>query len=107
DEDEIRRFDADGASFFNMNTPDDYAEALARWHRRGRESDVRTDVVHCTVELFGVARLVAQTREVPLALPAGATFVQVFEALAAKLPVLVGRVIDPDAMHLVEGYACN
>ena len=28
DEDEIRRFDPEGSSFFNMNTPADYAEAL-------------------------------------------------------------------------------
>jgi molybdopterin-guanine dinucleotide biosynthesis protein A len=32
EEDEIRRFDPEGASFFNMNTPDDYAEALKRWN---------------------------------------------------------------------------
>lgn len=31
DEDEIRRFDPEGLSFFNMNTPEDYAEALKRW----------------------------------------------------------------------------
>jgi molybdopterin-guanine dinucleotide biosynthesis protein A len=31
DEEEIRRFDPDGASFFNMNTPEDYALALQRW----------------------------------------------------------------------------
>jgi molybdopterin-guanine dinucleotide biosynthesis protein A len=31
DEEEIRRFDPEGSSFFNMNTPDDYAEALERW----------------------------------------------------------------------------
>lgn len=30
-EEEIRRVDPDGGSFFNMNTPDDYAEAVARW----------------------------------------------------------------------------
>jgi molybdopterin-guanine dinucleotide biosynthesis protein A len=33
DEEEIRRFDPEGASFFNMNTPDDYAEALKRWRK--------------------------------------------------------------------------
>ena len=32
DEDDIRRFDPAGASFFNMNTPEDYAEALRRWN---------------------------------------------------------------------------
>ena len=31
DENEIRRFDPEGWSFFNMNTPDEYAEALERW----------------------------------------------------------------------------
>ena len=29
--DEIRRFDPEGDSFFNMNTPEDYAEAVKRW----------------------------------------------------------------------------
>ena len=33
EEDEIRAYDPDGASFFNMNTPADYAEALTRWRR--------------------------------------------------------------------------
>jgi molybdopterin converting factor small subunit len=99
DEDEIRRLDPDGASFFNMNTPADYAAARARWSETHR--------VHCTVELFGVARLVANTREVPLSLPPAATVAQVIAALADKLPVLVGRVISPDRSGLVQGYACN
>lgn len=29
--DELRRFDPGGDSFFNMNTPEDYAEAVRRW----------------------------------------------------------------------------
>jgi molybdopterin-guanine dinucleotide biosynthesis protein A len=33
EEDEIRRFDPEGLSFFNMNTPQDYDEALRRWRR--------------------------------------------------------------------------
>jgi molybdopterin-guanine dinucleotide biosynthesis protein A/molybdopterin converting factor small subunit len=98
DEDDIRRFDPEGASFFNMNTPEDYAEALRRWGK---------GAIHCTVELFGVARLIAKTREIPLALPAGATISQVCAALAEQLPVLVGRVITPDKTGLVNGYACN
>jgi molybdopterin-guanine dinucleotide biosynthesis protein A len=36
DEEHIRRFDPEGASFFNMNTPEDYAEALSRWSRAKR-----------------------------------------------------------------------
>ena len=108
DEDEIRRFDPAGSSFFNMNTPEEYAEALERWSdgkRRGSAGS--SPSIHCTVELFGVARLLAKTKDVPLALPSDATFAQVFAALAEKLPVLVGRVISPDGAHLVDGYACN
>jgi len=33
DEAEVRRFDPDGLSFFNMNTPEDYAQALDRWNQ--------------------------------------------------------------------------
>jgi molybdopterin converting factor small subunit len=96
EEDEIRRLDGTGASFFNMNTPEDYAEALERW-----------ESAHCTVELFGVARLVANTREVSVALSPGATVADVLGALAEKLPALVGRVIKSDRRSLVDGYACN
>lgn len=35
DEDEIRRFDPEGDSFFNMNRPGDYSEALTRWRAGG------------------------------------------------------------------------
>ena len=31
--DDVRRFDPDGTSFFRMNRPADYAEALDRWRR--------------------------------------------------------------------------
>ena len=103
DEDEIRRFDPEGSSFYNMNTPEDYAEALKRWSvtRRADHS------IQCTVELFGIARLLARTSAIALALPAGATFSDAFAALAEKLPVLVGRVISADRTRLVDGYACN
>ena len=66
DEEEIRRLDPDGASFFNMNTPEDYAEASKRWDEARAHSRGRID---CTVELFGVAQLLARTREVSLDLP--------------------------------------
>jgi molybdopterin-guanine dinucleotide biosynthesis protein A/molybdopterin converting factor small subunit len=96
DEDDIRSIDPDGSSFFNMNTPDDYAAALERWGR-----------LACIVELFGVARLVANTSEIPLALPAGATLADVFRALAADVPALRGRVISREGDHLVDGCTCN
>jgi molybdopterin-guanine dinucleotide biosynthesis protein A len=108
DEDEIRRFDPEGSSFFNMNTPEEYAEALKRWSdvaRRGSPGSKAS--IHCTVELFGVARLLAKTKEVSLALPPDATFSHVCAALAEELPMLVGRVISPDRDRLVNGYACN
>jgi molybdopterin-guanine dinucleotide biosynthesis protein A len=108
DEEEVRRFDPDGSSFFNMNTPDDYAAALDRWRTvRHDGSRSPSDVVQCKVELFGAARLFAKTSEVVLTLPSNATFAQVFAALAEKLPVLVGRVIRADGTQLVDGYACN
>lgn len=106
DEDEIRRFDPDGASFFNMNTPDDYAEALKRWSARAAEGASLASI-HCTVELLGVAQLVAKTREVSVALPPHGTFRHLYAALAEALPALVGRVIRADRSGLVEGCACS
>jgi molybdopterin-guanine dinucleotide biosynthesis protein A len=100
DEDEIRRFDPEGWSFYNMNTPEEYTEAVKRW-------SVTRRAVKCTVELFGTARLLARTPLMPLALPEGATFSDAFAALAEKLPMLVGRVISADRKRLVTGYACN
>jgi molybdopterin-guanine dinucleotide biosynthesis protein A len=103
-EEEIRSFDPEGLSFFNMNTPADYQEALERWDRRPLSSSVP---VTCTVELFGAVRLLAKTREVSLALPPEATLADVYSALAAKLPILLGRVISADRNDLFSGYACN
>jgi molybdopterin-guanine dinucleotide biosynthesis protein A len=37
-EDEIRRFDPEGLSFHNMNTPEDYETALTRWERNKRST---------------------------------------------------------------------
>jgi len=99
--DEIRRFDPDGLSFLNMNTPADYEAALQHWRDKGHGR------LTCTVELFGAARLFAKTKEIALSLPEGATLAQVYSALAEKLPVLVNRVIASDGSSLVSGYACN
>lgn len=106
DEEEVRRFDPDGLSFFNMNSPEDYREALKRWNQL-RGGDDENSSIPCTVELFGVARLVAKTSEVPLSLAAGATFSDVFAALAEKLPMLVGRVIASNRRDLLNGYTAN
>ncbi len=107
-EEEIRRFDPEGLSFFNMNAPDDYTQALMLWQQRENFTQCAEDApVSCTVELFGVARLLAKTQEVSLSLPTDATLTHVLSAVAQRLPVLVGRVIHPDKMDLLAGFACN
>jgi len=108
DEDVIRRFDPEGLSFLNMNTPDDYQRALQRWSElRSAASRMDDESVSCTVELFGMARMLAKTKMVDLALPQQATLSDVFSELAEKLPTLVGRVITPEKNQLVSGCACN
>lgn len=107
-EDEMRRFDPEGLSFVNMNTPGDYEAALRRWEAlRHNSGSTRNGSVSCTVELFGVARLRAKTKEVSLELPQDATLAHVFVALAERLPSLVGSVIAPEKNRLAGGHACN
>jgi molybdopterin-guanine dinucleotide biosynthesis protein A/molybdopterin converting factor small subunit len=104
--DEIRRFDPEGDSFSNINTPRQYAEALKRYQLSRISRGEPGGSLECTVELFGVPRLIAGTRELRLVLPSMATFAQLFAALGERLPKLVGRVVSPDG-SLVEGCACN
>ena len=103
EEDEIRAVDPDGSSFFNMNTPEDYAEALARW----QETPMDTAPGRCEVEFFGVARLRARTSRVSVELPEPATLAQVLSTLALKLPALVGPVITTAGDGLTAGHVCN
>jgi molybdopterin-guanine dinucleotide biosynthesis protein A len=108
DENEIKIFDPDGLSFFNMNTPDDYQQALQRWDELRSSGRQTSHVpVSCTVELFGMARLLAKTKMVDLALPQQATLSDVFFELAEKWPTLVGRVINSEKNNLISGCACN
>jgi molybdopterin-guanine dinucleotide biosynthesis protein A len=106
---EMHPHDPESLSFLNMNTPEDYQAALASWTERQRaEIDTApTHSVPVTVELFGVAQLLAKTKEVPLSLPPQATLSHVCQALAAEHPVLLGRDINPDRSSLSSGYACN
>jgi molybdenum cofactor guanylyltransferase len=106
-EEEIRRFDSEGLSFFNMNAPDDYAQALMLWQRENSMESSEDAPLSCTVELFGVARLLAKTQFISLSLPQDATLAHVLSAVAQRLPVLVGPVINPDATGLLPGFACN
>jgi molybdopterin-guanine dinucleotide biosynthesis protein A/molybdopterin converting factor small subunit len=96
-EDEIRTLDPEGMSFLNMNSPADYDSALQLWRKKHSLS--------VSVELFGVARMLAKTKLVSLDLAQGATLAQVFSSLADKFPVLVGRVINSEG--LITGYTCN
>lgn len=64
-------------------------------------------LMECTVELFGVARLIAGTTEVPVTLAAAATCSDAFTALLTRYPALGGRVIARDGSGLLAGYACN
>ena len=107
-EEEVRRFDPEGLSFFNMNAPEDYAQALKLWQQRENLTESGEDAsLSCTVELFGVARLLAKTQIIALSLPTDATLTHVLSAVAQRLPVLIGRVIDPEETHLLAGFACN
>ena len=96
-EDEIRRLDPEGFSLLNMNSPADYDAALQLWSKKYS--------ISVSVELFGVARMLAKTQWVPLDLAQGATLAQVFSALADKFPVLLGRVINSEGLS--NGYTCN
>jgi molybdopterin-guanine dinucleotide biosynthesis protein A len=171
EEAQIRRFDPEGLSFLNMNTPEDYATALERWRNLRQTPETETippppiadssdplsvpvsisvspsvsscasvegdlnrqrvetetappspdtspsisvpvsvsisSLISVTVELFGVPRLLAKTRAVPLSLPRGATLSHLYTALAEEHPVLLGKVISADKANLATGYACN
>jgi hypothetical protein len=97
---DVRRFDPEGLSFRNMNSPADYEAALALWQQRSRK-------VSCAVELFGVARLKAKATQIPLTLAQGATIYDALRALADLAPALVNTVIAPDRRALIAGFACN
>lgn len=107
-EDEIKRLDPDGLSFLNMNTEQEYRDALRCWEELRRGGNAAQDTsAACVVELFSVARLLAKTAKVSLALPQQATLADVLSALAERLPMLVGPVIAPDRRSLTSGNACN
>lgn len=97
EEDEIRRFDPEGMSMLNMNSPEEYETALRLWRA--------SNSISVSVELFGVPRMLAKTKSVTLDLAEGATLAQVLSALAEKLPMLAGRIIE--AGGLISGYTCN
>jgi molybdenum cofactor guanylyltransferase len=118
---ELCRFDPEGLSFRNLNSPEDYQAALALWQNQRQETEIgQTETekgtggdsvsslyLNCTVELFGVARLKAKTDRIVLTLSAGADVQAALTALAQALPELVGPVLTPHSYTLTAGYACN
>ena len=98
---EIRRFDPEGLSFRNLNSPEDYQAALNLWQKKRKNDEWKTErkgtvsgsSVSLVVELFGVARLKAKTATVPLVLPEGVQVQDALAALAEALPALVGPVL--------------
>lgn len=56
--------------------------------------------MHVRVELLGLSRLVAGTREVSLELPDEATYRDLVYALSEAYPGLVGNVIQADRRNL-------
>lgn len=129
---EMLPFDPEGLSFRNLNSPEEYQEALVLWHdRQRRETEIKTNQtatatekrdhglgralassasvanLALTVELFGVARLKAKAATASLVLPLGATLADAFVALAKTYPALIGTVLSADACTLLPGYACN
>ncbi len=114
---EIQSFDPEGLSFRNLNSPEEYQEALVLWHDRQRREtatekrnsapSASSSHLSLTVELLGVARLKAQTATVSLALPVGATVTDAFVSLAEICPALIGSTLSADGRTLLPGYACN
>jgi molybdopterin-guanine dinucleotide biosynthesis protein A/molybdopterin converting factor small subunit len=98
-EEELRPFDPEGLSFLNMNSPAEYETALRLWSEKSARP------ISISVELFGVARMLAKTPAVTLSLRQKSTLKDVFSALRERFPALADRVIASD--RLTPGYACN
>ena len=126
----LSRFDPGLRSFFNVNSPEDLAQALAldaspecpaplpagpageNSRSPGERAGVSAAVpagaaINIKVELFGTPRLVSGRREVELTLPPGAARRQLVRALAEACPALVGHGLRPDRVDLEEGYIFN
>jgi hypothetical protein len=63
--------------------------------------------VVCTVELLGVARLIAGQREIAVSLSGAARVPALVAALAAACPALVGPVVNPERGSMAPGYLLN
>jgi molybdopterin converting factor small subunit len=68
---------------------------------------VRDVNVRIRVELFGVSRLAAGTKEITLDLEEGATFRDIARVLGTRYPAMIGNVIQPDGETLQEPNIFN
>ena len=60
-----------------------------------------------TVELLGLARLLAQTKQSLIEVSDQATFRDVLAHLATRFPILVGPVIVPHTFDIVSSHMIN
>ncbi len=60
-----------------------------------------------TVEMLGLSRRLAQTKESLVEVSDQATFRDVLAQLAARFPALVGPVIVPDTFDIVSSHMIN
>ena len=60
-----------------------------------------------TVELLGLSRRLAQTKESLVEVDDQATFRDVLAQLAARYPALVGPVLVPDRLDIVSSHMIN
>ncbi|MFN2433444.1 MAG: molybdenum cofactor guanylyltransferase [Gemmatimonadota bacterium] len=81
EEEELRDVDPTGLSFQSVNTPEEYAAALA------------VAPVRVTFELFGQPRVLAGRPEAGVDVPPPATLREALAALARATPTLVGTVL--------------
>ena len=67
----------------------------------------RAALIPIHIELFGLAQLVCNRRQVSLEVPPAAAIMDITAALADACPALVGRVIRDDLSGLYESYVLN
>lgn len=56
--------------------------------------------MHVQLELFGLSRIAAGTKELSLELEEGTTFRDIVSLLSVKYPDMIGNVINPDGETL-------
>ena len=70
-------------------------------------ADCQVDLIPIQVELFGLAQMACNQRQVTVEVPPEATLMDIVTALADVCPALVGLVIRDDRCALYESYVLN